>query len=85
MITWKLHCLSILSHKMIWDAIHMNSQLVGTHICIDIWEVLSNRPSVLPTKRRPIYRNLEAPQPLESQACLITAILQILQKSVPKN
>ncbi len=32
----------------------MNSQLVGTNICIDIWKVLSNRLSVLSTKRHPI-------------------------------
>ncbi len=32
----------------------MNSQLVGTNICSDIWNVLSYRPSVLPTKRHPI-------------------------------
>ncbi len=32
-----------------------------------------------------IYRNLDAPQPLESQAYLITAILDNSEKSVPKN
>ncbi len=32
-----------------------------------------------------IYRNLEAPKPLESQAYLITAILDNSAESVPKN
>ncbi len=48
--------LSLYSWINAWDddIQFMNSQLVGTNICIDIWKVLSNRPSVLPTKRHPI-------------------------------
>ncbi len=81
---------------------YMNSQLVGTNNCFDIWYVLSNRPSVLPTKRHTthklcrflfyltkfiseIFRNLEAPQPEESQAYLITATLDNSAETVPKN
>ncbi len=37
---------------------NMNSQLVGTNICIDIWKVLSNRPSVLPTTKHPIITEI---------------------------
>ncbi len=36
----------------------MNYQLVGTNIWTDIWEVLSNRPSILPAKSPPIIAQI---------------------------
>ncbi len=49
--SWKYHGIWNLKFS---GKVIMNSQLVGTNICIDNWKVLSNRPRVLPTKRHPI-------------------------------
>ncbi len=52
-------------------SLFMNSQLVGTNICIDVWKVLSNRPYVLPTKRHPIITYIVYTENTFQRLCLI--------------